>query len=546
MRTRTVWLVFLTLVASAPVVTGGAAAQETEPPPPNVVVIVTDDMRHDQMDDMPVLMSEMVGKGRSFDQGFIVDPVCCPSRVSFLRGQYPHSTAVYDIDGPWGGWSQVRQAGLEDEMLPVWMDRRGYFTAEVGKYLNGYNQLVRPPGWDYWRGKKGGYQNNFAFACVAPDPACPTTSKWQSYSSSNPGYEATEVTNRAVEAIERSGTEPFFGWFAYFAPHVPMTPEARYANETEQCGDVDYRTSPSFDEPATDLAVVDGLTGMKDKARWEKGRKPYSASQAAADGYQRPLDACRSLLSVDDGLARIIAALEVKDPGLEHTVIVFTSDQGVQYGEHHWAAKRVPYEGTIRAPYVVRADGLLGEIGTADASNIVLNIDLAPSILELAGATGTPGCPAATEEPFHTRCLERGGGFDGRSFAPLLVPDVTPTPGFADRVFLIEMSDDGTFPEYCAVRGPDGKLIRYDKDLGPDWAGFDLTGAYGRADPNELWSVVWSSATAPDTPLFRGEVEGVPGAVGQALFDDLYPHLKTLCDPLPPGYDYPFPEIVTP
>jgi hypothetical protein len=242
-------------------------------------------------------------------------------------------------------------------------------------------------------------------------------------------------------------------------------------------------------------------------------------------------------------VGRILAALEAKDPGLDNTVIVFTSDQGVQYGEHNWAAKRIAYEGTIRVPFVVRADGLLGAGGgVADSSDILLNIDVAPTFLELAGAVGTPGCPASTEQPFATRCNERGGGFDGKSFAPLLMPTVTPRTGFDDRVFLIEMSDDATsFPEYCAVRGPDGKLIRYDKDAGPDWAGFDLTGAYGRADPNELHSVVWSDPTTLDSIHFRGDVDGVPGAVGHALFDDLYPYLKTLCDPLPPYYDYPFP-----
>ncbi len=510
--------------------------------PPNVVVIIADDMRYDLMSHMPTLMSDLVGKGRSFDKAFIVDPVCCPSRTSFLRGQYAHTTSVYDIDGPWGGWSQAREAGVEAETLPVWLDRAGYFTAEVGKYLNGYNALVKPPGWDYWRGKKGGFVNNFSFACLAPDPSCPTTSKWQVYSSKNPGYEAVEVTNRAVESIQRSGADPFFGWFAFYAPHDPMTPETKYANETAQCGNVDYRTSPSFNEAGTDTTVVDGLSGMKDKARWEKGRTAWSESKTLLEGHTKPLKACRALLSVDDGLARILAALEVKDPGLDNTVVLFTSDQGIQYGEHNWVPKRVPYEGTIRVPFVVRADGLLGEQPSSDGANLVLNIDLAPTVLELTGATGVPGCPASTQEPFTQRCLDRGGGFDGMSFASLLQSSVQPVAGFDDRVFLIEMSDDATsFPEYCAVRGPDGKLIRYDKDAGPDWAGFDLTGAYGRADPNELHSVVYSSATTPDTPQFRGEINGIPGAVGEALYNDLYPYLKTLCDPLPPYYDYPFP-----
>jgi arylsulfatase A-like enzyme len=387
----------------------GASAQEV-PQPPNLVVIITDDMRFDLMQHMPTVMADLVGQGRSFERGFIVDPWCCPSRTSFLRGQYAHTTSVFDIDGPWGGWQQVRDAGLEQETLAVWLDRAGYYTGEVGKYLNGYNALVKPPGWDYWRGKKGGYVNNFSFACIAPDPSCPTASKWQRYSSSNPGYEATEVTNRAVEAIQRSGTDPFFGWFAYFAPHTPTTAEAAYADETANCGGVDYRTSPSFNEAGTDTTVVDGLSGIRDKARWEQGWKSWSASKASVEGYQKPRKACRTLLSVDDGVGRILDALEAKDPGLDNTVILFTSDQGIQYGEHNWPNKRVPYEGTIRVPFVVRADGILGDTApTTDVSNIVLNIDVAPTFVELAGAVATPGCPAASQEPYFSRCTERGG-----------------------------------------------------------------------------------------------------------------------------------------
>jgi len=536
-RVTAIFVAIIAVMAVAPI----ATAQETAPPP-NLVVIIADDMRYDLMSHMPTVMSELVGKGRSFGQGFIVDPVCCPSRASFLRGQYAHTTSLYDIDGPWGGWAQMREANLEQETLPVWLDRAGYFTAETGKYLNGYNALVKPPGWDYWRGKKGGYVNNFSFACVAPDPSCPTTSKWQVYSSKNPGYEATEVTNRAVESIQRSGADPFFGWFAYYGPHDPITPEAKYASESAHCGGVDYRTAPAFNEAATDTPVVDGVSKLQDKARWEKGRGAFGASKATLEGVTKPTKACRTLLSVDDGVQRILAALEAKDPGLDNTVILFTSDQGIEYGEHNWIVKRVPYEETIKVPFVVRADGLLGEnAGTVDASDMVLNIDVAPTFLALAGAADTPGCPAPTQEPFYSRCVERGGGFDGQSFASLLGPSVAATPGFDDRVFLVEMSDDGTFPEYCAVRGPNGMLVRYDKNAGPDWAGFDLTGAYGRADPFELHSVVWSAATAPDDVQFRGDSNGVPGAVGRALFDDLYPHLKTLCDPLPPLYDYPLP-----
>lgn len=483
--------------------------------PPNIVVIITDDMRYDLMDDMPTAMRELVDKGRSFERGFTVDPVCCPSRASFLRGQYAHTTSVYDIDGPWGGRSQLLTARMEEEMLNTWLDPT-YFTALVGKYLNGYTAtpLPGPAGaWDFGRVL---HKPNY--------PAGSWTFTDGSVRRTGQEYSTHFLTRSAVEAIERAGTEPVFLWYAPYAPHNPQQPEPKYANESAECGDVDYRTSPSFNEAATDSAVIDGLTGMKDKARWQKYRRPFSAAKGLAEARTRPLNACRSLLSVDDGIGTILAALEEKDPGLDDTVVVFTSDQGIQYGEHNWIAKRIAFEGTIRVPYVVRADGLLGEQPSIDAENLVLNIDLAPTLLELAGVVTTPGCP--TEDPFRARCLERGGGFDGESFAPLLRAAVEPTAGFSDRVFLVEMHDDATFPEYCAVRSADAKLIRYDKNAGADFEGYDLTGAYGRADPHELHSVVFSDKTG--RVRFRSS--------GQELYDDLYPELRSLCDPLPPEY----------
>jgi hypothetical protein len=386
-------------------------------------------MRFDQMDDMPTVMRELVGKGRSFERGFIVDPVCCPSRTSFLRGQYAHTTSVFDIGGPWGGRNQLLTAGTETEMLNTWLDPT-HFTALVGKYLNGYTSIPLPGpagSWDFGRLlHKPGYQ---AGGWTYTDGMRRRTG--QEYS--------TEFLNRsAVDAIDASGEEPVFLWYAPYAPHNPMIPSATYENETEQCGDVDYRESPSFDEAHTDTAVVDGLSGMKDKARWQKNRKPFTSSKALLEGRTKPMNGCRALLSVDDGVAAILAALERKDPG----------------------------------------------------------------------------------------CLQRGGGFDGTSFTALLGPSVELAPGFADRVFLIEMSDDGTFPEYCAVRSADAKLIRYDRDAGPDFEGYDLTGAYGRADPSELHSVVFSNT--------KGVVSFRAG--GRDLYEDLYPSLRSLCDPLPPGY----------
>lgn len=488
--------------------------------PPNVVVIVTDDMRYDAMDDMPTVMRELVGKGRSFEQGFITDPVCCPSRTSFLRGQYAHTTTVWDLDGPWGGWGQMQQAGVENQMLNTWLDP-SHFTALVGKYQNGYN-AVRLPGptgaWDYGRVfNKVGYT---AGGWTYTDGISRRTG--QVYSTGFFG-------DRAVDAIAAAGSQPVFLWYAPYPPHAPSIPEPQYAAETDQCGDVDNRSLPMFNEAGTDSQLVDGANGMKDKGRWQKGKAAFTSSQIQLQGVTRPQEGCRTLLSVDDSIADILAALETKDPGLNNTVIVFTSDQGIQYGDHNQIEKRVAFESTIHVPYVVRADFLLGEAGLPDTENIVLNIDLAPTIVQLAGVAASPGC--ANEEPYRSACLQRGGGFDGQSFVSLLTPDPVPTPGFADRAFLIEMYDDAAFPEYCAVRTRDAKLIRYEKDQGADFEAYDLA-----VDPYELHSKVFSAANG--VPRFRPADVG--GRSGQQLYDQLYPVLTQLCSPLPPDY-LPFP-----
>jgi hypothetical protein len=180
----------------------------------------------------------------------------------------------------------------------------------------------------------------------------------------------------AVEAVTTSGYEPVFLWYAPYAPHNPYTPEPRYRRTRPSSG-VMSTTAPA--RRSTKLAptqhLVDGLVGMKDKSRFLKGK---GAMPAQTEGRTKPLAACRALLSVDDGIRDILAALETKDPGLNNTVVVFTSDQGVQFGEHNWIPKKVPYEGTIRVPFVIRADGLFAELPSTDASNMVLNNVIPP------------------------------------------------------------------------------------------------------------------------------------------------------------------------
>ncbi len=488
----------------APPVSGGAVAATARP---NVVVIITDDMSFELLSRMPNVHALLVDHGLSFSNAFAVDPLCCPSRVSFLRGQYSHTTGEYNVQYRWGGWSHAHAAGLENQTLPVWLHAGGYYTAEVGKYLNGYNQTGWiPPGWNFWRGMlKVGYAPGTWTASVQGTKQTP------------PAYSSDWISDQAVAGIQASGTAPVFLWAAYYGPHNPSTPPPRYDTDAEApgCATLDVRSIPGFDERATDL-----IDGMTDKPRWIKGRVAFSAATIAK--YQAAyVNQCRSLLAVDDGVGRIMQALEAKDPGLTNTVVLFTSDQGVENGAHMQQWKKVPWDESSKLPFVVRADGLRGSEPATDG-HLVLNIDLAPTVLALTGSSGRPDCPTDASV-YATACAAHGGGFDGFSFAPLLTGG-TYTPRSA---FLIEhwdpVSITGKVPTYCAVRTQTGLLTRYfaNATAGPDWEGYDLT-----TDPNMLHSLVYSGSDG--VPHFRGS--------GATLYAALEPQLLHLCAPRPPEY----------
>jgi N-acetylglucosamine-6-sulfatase len=490
---------------------------------PNIVVIITDDMRYDQLHVMKNVLAQLAGHGRSFNDFFATGVICCPSRTSFLRGQYVHTHSVYQThdatDDPndpfarYSGGAWAKAVGVDQPTVANWLQDLGYYTAESGKFLNSYPGLQPPSGWNFWRQKTGGYTN---FKVVV-------NGQYVQYGRKD--YEADVVTNHAIDGIHAAGSNPLFLWLAYFAPHEPWTPPARYNSNTKapQCAKEKITGLPSFNE-----ASRDKVDAMNDKPAWET-RTPHTATEAKALGVTRIVNGCRTLLAVDDNIKRVIAALNAKDPGLDNTIIVFTSDQGVEDGQHMQPDKEVPYEETIHLPFIVRADGLLGGTKSVDTTHLLTNIDLAPTLVQLAGGDPSaihPGCPNS-DDKFEAACVARGGGFDGYSFAPLL----TGQGAYAQRSdFLIEhwsplatteIGEDP--PAFCAVRTKGAKLIRYWRgpDLGVDWEGYDLT-----TDPHELHSLVHTGSDGG--PAFRGE--------GQGIYDTLYPRLVTLCDPTPPEY----------
>jgi N-acetylglucosamine-6-sulfatase len=428
-------------------------------PRPNIVILLTDDQRADETAHMTTLHSELMNKGITFDRSFVVDPLCCPARISLLRGQTSHTTSVWNVQGTYGGWPRVQKVKLERSTLATWLDTAGYRTALIGKYLNGYTDMSYvPPGWDYWRGL---LEQPYANFTVSEDG---TPRQW------NDAYNTTVMTDYADSFIRGTPSdEPLFLYLSYIAPHEPTVPDTKYQNDP-RCLDVRHDGDPAFNE-----------ADVSDKPPYIRKRVLLSPSAQQTYGVARPQNACRTLLSVDDGLASVIDALT--DTGrMDTTMFIYTSDNGILDGEHRHTEKKVPYEESIRVPLVVRYDPLTGGVASHDP-HMVLNIDIAPTLTSLDGLSVKPGCPT----PPYGSCT---GAFDGRSFLPLL----TGTSSQWRTKFLIEHWDDPSgpgIPTYCGVRTERYKFVHYrtgDEEL------YDL-----QQDPHELTNVlVAGGLTAPE------------------------------------------------
>jgi N-acetylglucosamine-6-sulfatase len=289
---------------------------------------------------------------------------------------------------------------------------------------------------------------------------------------SDPSDYSTDVLSSQATDFIRSApaSQPLFLYFAPRAPHGPATPPDRYADALSDL--------PPFRPTAYN---EDDVT---DKPAYIQAVAPWSdTTQATEDAFVQ--NEYRSLLAVDDAVGNIIQAL--RDTGrLEDTLIVFTSDNGLELGEHRWKAKKVPYEESIRVPIIARYDALMHGTASTDP-RLVLNVDFAPTFAAAGGATAT--------------------GAEGMSMMPLL--DGSASSWRSD--FLVEHMDPRVVqvPAYCAVRNSDEIYVKYqtgEEEL------YDL-----RSDPNELTNVA-------NDPLY---------AIDKAL---LYQRLLELCQPPPPGY----------
>ncbi len=121
---------------------------QTQEERPNIVFVLTDDLDSNSVEYLGGLRNIMGQNGTTFEKAFVSNSLCCPSRATILRGQYPHNHGIRSNVPPWGGQDKFRSTGKDQSTVATWLNDAGYQTKFIGKYMNGYDKLYVPPGWD--------------------------------------------------------------------------------------------------------------------------------------------------------------------------------------------------------------------------------------------------------------------------------------------------------------------------------------------------------------------------------------------------------------
>ncbi|HEX5851395.1 MAG TPA: sulfatase [Rubrobacter sp.] len=424
---------------------GEAARARSADDRPNIVFVMTDDMGEGMLSRMPTVRSRIVGGGIKFDNAFATQSLCCPARATVLRGQYPHNHRITANDVPDGGAVRFRRRELDESTFATWLQDSGYRTGLVGKYLNNTEKHYIPPGWDEWNGMIG----------MDHDHLVNENGHLRKYPRETL---MTDVyTDKSLDFLRRATDDasdpPFMLWAGTYAPHLPADYSRRDADLFE---DTPLPRPPSFNED-----------DVSDKPEWIRDT-PRLKDREIEKLQEQHRDRLRSLQDVDRMVDDILTLLEDRGE-LDDTYVVFTTDNGLQTGQHRLTKKSTPYEEAAGVPLAVRGPGVPAGVVR---DQLVINNDFAPTFADWAD-TGVPGF------------------VDGRSLAPLLGQSPPPDSDWRTAV-LNEQNQKQRFhiPDYEAVRTETSTYVRWKTgerelyDLRKD--PYELENHSDRADPITL------------------------------------------------------------
>ncbi|HYV29043.1 MAG TPA: sulfatase-like hydrolase/transferase, partial [Candidatus Eisenbacteria bacterium] len=385
-----------------------------------------DDLRWDEMDYPFVKVPNIQRIGREgvkFTNAFVTTPLCSPSRASFLTGQYAHKHGVVD---------NIARDALSHQLVtfPRLLHDAGYETAFIGKWHMGLDDNPRP-GINYWVSIKG--------QGVYLDPEINDNGNRKKI----PGYVTDIFSDFSAQFLQRKHEKPFLLYVSHKAVHPDLTQNADGSLSDPSAGKfipadrhknlyahavIPHR--PNYGRALTNApALLQAIPGLP----------PLGPNTGTDDETIR--NRLRMLAAVDEATGRIFKILKAAHQ-LDNTLIVFTSDEGYFYGEHGLSVeRRLSYEESARIPLLMRYPPLIKPGGTI--SEFALNIDIAPTLLEIGGVP-----------------IPRN--MNGRSLLPLLRGEQVPWR----KSFLIEYFSDKVFPRvhemgYQALRAERFKYIHY-------------------------------------------------------------------------------------
>jgi arylsulfatase A-like enzyme len=458
-RARALGILAAGLLCAGLLTPGDAPTQEAERGSggrPNFVVIVTDDQTEASLNHryMPRTRRLLVEKGTTFRDFVVTTPSCCPSRASMLTGSYAHNHRVLSNEIAYPGFKRPGR------VLPVWLQRAGYRTGHVGKFLNGYEktvsrQTVPAPGWHDWHTLLSYRYYNYSWSRDGKD---------ERYGD-KPGDYVTRTINQTSTRLLRRYAEqpkPFYLQVDQFAPHQTNVSTRR----CEKAPIPDPRDVGRFSDESLPERPNFNEGDVSDKRSFMSQKNKLSPRRVSS---VRRRFRCRveSLAAVDRGTQEIWQTLQQTGQA-DDTIVIFTSDNGFFAGEHRLeAGKTMPYVESSKVPFVVRAPRrFTGGERVRRVRDLAANIDIAPTVLDYANAEPCSGNACRT--------------MDGRSLARLL----RGRHWQFDRDVVIEYGSGQNREthvgacHYTGVRREDAIYVRY-----------NLLGDCGPSDERELYDL---------------------------------------------------------
>jgi arylsulfatase A-like enzyme len=441
------------LFAALVVLPSGAA--NTQPPVkrPNIVFIMSDDHASQAISAYGSKLIQtpnidrLAKEGMKFENCFVTNSICTPSRAAILTGKYAHQNGV----------PVFNHIDSAQPMLPKYLQRAGYHTGMIGKWHLGGNDVKRPEegkpaGFDYWNILPG--QGAYF------DPVMIENGERKKLT----GYTTDIITDFAIDFVKnRPQDKPFFLMYHHKAPHRNWQPDEKHRKQYEnyeppipETFDDDYKGKSDASRQAT-MHIDQDLTERDLKLKPPEGLTGTALKRWKFKRYMQDYLAC--VQAVDDNIGRFLEYLD-KNGLAENTIVIYTSDQGFFLGEHNFFDKRFMYEESLRMPFLLRWPNKI-KAGSV-SQGMILNVDFAPMMLAAAGVK-TPA------------------DMQGRSFLPLL-EGRTPRDWRTSMYYRYYHPGDHNVAAHYGLRTSRYKLIFFNKLN--QWELYDL-----QKDPLEMRNV---------------------------------------------------------